>query len=200
MGVERFRVSGGDRFGKGCDIAFADASYYSPPPVNKKAIYAGTFDPMTLGHLDVVERAVRIFTELTVAVAAKTPKDTLFSQTERVELVKTSLADLPDVTVTEFDGLLVEYARSRGAVVLIRGLRAFSDFEYEFQMALTNRRLAPDIETLFLMPKQDYSFLSSTNVKQVALLGGDVSEFVPAAIAEALRAKLSQSTGSVRWI
>jgi len=160
--------------------------------MNQKAIYAGTFDPMTMGHLDVVERAARIFPELIVAVAAVTGKSTLFSQKERVALVKKALADLPNVTVQPFDGLLVEYARSQGVGVLIRGLRAFSDFEYEFQMALTNRRLAPDIETLFLMPKQDYSFLSSTNVKQVASLGGDVSEFVPAAVRKALAQKIKK--------
>jgi pantetheine-phosphate adenylyltransferase len=160
--------------------------------MNKKAIYAGTFDPMTLGHLDVVERAARIFPELIVAVTAVTGKSTLFSQKERVNLVKKSVAGLSNVTVTLFDGLLVEYARQQGVGVLIRGLRAFSDFEYEFQMALTNRRLAPDIETLFLMPKQDYSFLSSTNVKQVASLGGDVSEFVPAAVLAALTRKLKR--------
>ena len=158
--------------------------------MNKKAVYAGTFDPMTLGHLDVVERAAKIFPELIVAVAGVTGKNTLFSQEERVELVQQAVARLSNVTVTQFDGLLVEYARSQGAGVLIRGLRAFSDFEYEFQMALTNRRLAPDIETLFLMPKQDYSFLSSTNVKQVSSLGGNVDEFVPAAVGAALTAKL----------
>lgn len=159
--------------------------------MNKKAVYAGTFDPMTMGHLDVVERAAKIFPELIVAVAAVTGKSTLFSQQERVALIKQALTGLPNVTVQSFDGLLVEYARSQGAGVLIRGLRAFSDFEYEFQMALTNRRLAPDIETLFLMPKQDYSFISSTNVKQVASLGGNVAEFVPAAVAGALSAKLN---------
>jgi pantetheine-phosphate adenylyltransferase len=158
--------------------------------MNQKAIYAGTFDPMTLGHLDVVERAAKIFPELIVAVAAVTGKNVLFSQDERVALVREAVKQLPNVKVTSFDGLLVEYARSQGAAVLIRGLRAFSDFEYEFQMALTNRRLAPDIETLFLMPKQDYSFLSSTNVKQVASLGGNVDEFVPAAVARALADKL----------
>lgn len=157
--------------------------------MNKKAIYAGTFDPMTLGHVDVVERAARIFPELIVAVAAVTGKNTQFSQAERVELVRESVSDIPGVTVESFEGLLVDYVRSMGVDVIIRGLRAFSDFEYEFQMALTNRRLAPDIETLFLMPKQDYSFLSSTNVRQVASLGGDVSEFVPAAVCEALKNK-----------
>ncbi|MBI9020800.1 MAG: pantetheine-phosphate adenylyltransferase [Verrucomicrobia bacterium] len=160
--------------------------------MNKKAIYAGTFDPMTLGHLDVVERAAKIFPELIVAVTAVTGKTPLFTQEARVELVKEAIQGLSNVTVTLFDGLLVEYARSQGASVLIRGLRAFSDFEYEFQMALTNRRLAPDIETLFLMPKQDYSFLSSTNVKQVASLGGNVSEFVPPAVAEALSLKFKK--------
>ncbi|QHI69585.1 pantetheine-phosphate adenylyltransferase [Tichowtungia aerotolerans] len=157
--------------------------------MNKKAVYAGTFDPMTLGHLDVVERAARIFEDLTVAVAAVTGKNTQFSQQERMDLVKESVKNLPNVKVEPFDGLLVEYARSLGASVIIRGLRAFSDFEYEFQMALTNRRLAPDLETLFLMPKQDYSYLSSTNIRQVAALGGDVSAFVPACVEQALKEK-----------
>ena len=157
--------------------------------MNKKAVYAGTFDPMTLGHLDVVQRAAKIFPELVVAVAALTGKNTLFNQQERVALVEESVKDLPSVRVEPFDGLLVNYARSLGVSVIIRGLRAFSDFEYEFQMALTNRRLAPDLETLFLMPKQDYSFLNSTNIRQVAALDGDVSEFVPEAVARALKEK-----------
>lgn len=160
--------------------------------MNKKAIYAGTFDPITLGHLDVVERAARIFPKLIVAVADVTGKNTLFSQAERVELVQASIAALPNVTVEPFGGLLVEYARRQGVAVIIRGLRAFSDFEYEFQMALTNRRLAPDLETLFLMPKQDYSFLSSTNIKQVAALGGNVDDFVPVPVSAALKAKLAR--------
>lgn len=159
--------------------------------MNKKAIYAGTFDPMTLGHLDVVERAARIFDDLVVAVAAVTGKNTQFTQEERVELVTQSVTDLSNVRVEPFEGLLVDYARSLGVTVIIRGLRAFSDFEYEFQMALTNRRLAPDLETLFLMPKQDYSFISSTNIRQVAALGGDVSTFVPVAVERALREKNS---------
>lgn len=162
--------------------------------MNEKAIYAGTFDPMTLGHLDVLERAARIFPELIVAVAGVTGKNTQFTQEERVELVRASLADLPNVQVVPFDGLLVNFVREQQVGVIIRGLRAFSDFEYEFQMALTNRRLAPDIETLFLMPKQDFSFLSSTNIRQVAALGGDVSEFVPPAVEAALKAKNRQQT------
>jgi len=155
--------------------------------MNEKAIYAGTFDPLTLGHLDVVERAAKIFPQLIVAVAAVTGKNTQFTQEERVELVEASLEDLSDVRVMPFSGLLVEFAREQEANVIIRGLRAFSDFEYEFQMALMNRRLAPDLETLFLMPKQDYSFLNSTNIRQVASLGGDVSEFVPAVVNDALK-------------
>ena len=158
--------------------------------MNEKAIYAGTFDPMTLGHLDVVERAARIFPELVVGVAAMTGKDTQFTQAERVELVKASVKDLPgEIKVEPFDGLLVDYAHAQGVDVIIRGLRAFSDFEYEFQMALTNRRLAPDLETLFLMPKQDYSFINSTNIRQIAAMGGDVSEFVPVAVNNALKRK-----------
>ncbi len=160
-------------------------------PMNKKAIYAGTFDPMTFGHLDVVERAARIFPELIVAVAAVTGKDTLFSQDERVELVKETVTNIPNVSVQPFGGLLVDYAREQGVGVIIRGLRAFSDFEYEFQMALTNRRLAPDLETIFLMPKQETSYISSTNIKQVASLGGDVAEFVPPAVNRALKEKTS---------
>lgn len=159
--------------------------------MNKKAIYAGTFDPVTLGHLDVLERAARIFPELIVAVAEVTGKNTLFSQEERVGLVKGSATGLSNLEVKPFSGLLVDFAREQGVGVIIRGLRAFSDFEYEFQMALTNRRLAPDLETLFLMPKQDYSFLSSTNIKQVASLGGDVTEFVPVVVREALQVKFS---------
>ena len=157
--------------------------------MKKKAVYAGTFDPMTLGHLDVVARAAKIFPDLVVAVAAVTGKNTQFSQAERVELVTAAVGDLETVQVVPFDGLLVEYAREIGASVLIRGLRAFSDFEYEFQMALTNRRLAPDLETLFLMPKQETSYLSSTNIKQVAAFGGDVSQFVPPCVAQALEEK-----------
>jgi pantetheine-phosphate adenylyltransferase len=164
--------------------------------MNQKAVYAGTFDPMTLGHLDVVERAAKTFDELVIGVAGVTGKDTLFSQAERVELVRDALGDLANVVVEPFDGLLVTYAESQGASVLIRGLRAFSDFEYEFQMALTNRRLDPNIETFFLMPKQDYSFLSSTNVKQVASLGGNVSEFVPTGVERALRAKFTSGEPS----
>ncbi|MFA5688549.1 MAG: pantetheine-phosphate adenylyltransferase [Kiritimatiellales bacterium] len=158
--------------------------------MSKKAIYAGTFDPLTLGHLDVVQRAAKIFPALIVAVAAESGKNTLFTQDERLDFVRVCLRNLPNVTVKTFDGLLVDYARQQGVSVLVRGLRAFSDFEYEFQMALTNRRLSPDIETMFLMPCEKYSYVSSTNVKQIARLGGNVNNFVPPPVIAALQKKI----------
>ena len=154
-------------------------------------IYAGTFDPMTLGHLDLVERAARIFKRLTVAVArvhVGKPAP-LFTLEERKALVRDAVAPIGNVEVDEFDGLLVDYARVKGARLLVRGLRAFSDFEYEFQMALTNRRLAPDIETIFLMPKPDFSYVSSSTVREVAQFGGDLRQFVPEVVMAAVEKK-----------
>lgn len=156
-----------------------------------RAIYAGTFDPVTFGHVDVATRAAQVFAHLTLAVAEDPRKKLLFSTAERLELVRASLAQLPNVEVVPFSGLLVDWARQRGIHTLIRGLRAFSDFEYEFQMALTNRKLAPDIETLFLMPNEDYSYVSSSMVREIAALGGDVDKFVPPAVAAALKRKLA---------
>lgn len=156
----------------------------------RRAIYAGSFDPVTNGHLDVLSRAAKVFDEVIFAIAHNAEKLGLFPREERVALLKEASAWLPNVRVTHFDGLLVEYARSQGAVALIRGLRAVSDFEFEFQMALMNRRLAPEIETLFLMPREDYSYVSSRLVKEVALLGGDVSALVPACVGKALAAKM----------
>jgi pantetheine-phosphate adenylyltransferase len=153
------------------------------------AIYAGTFDPMTQGHLDLVERSAEIFDTLILAVAVSTSKTTFFSIEERMVMAREVVVDIPNVEVTSFDGLLVEYARSRGVHVLVRGLRAYSDFEYEFQMALTNRKLAPQIETLFMMPKESHSYISSSLVKQVASLGGNVRDFVPPSVYRALRKK-----------
>ncbi len=144
-----------------------------------QAIYPGTFDPVTCGHIDVMERAARIFPRLRVAIVRTTRKETLFSAEERLAMVRDAVGHLPAVHVELFDGLLVEYARRQGCRVLIRGLRAFSDFEYEFQMALTNRNLAPDVETLFLMPKEEHSFISSSMVREIARLGGNTGEFVP---------------------
>ena len=156
-----------------------------------RAVYAGTFDPMTFGHLDVASRAAHVFEHLTLAVAEDPRKTLLFSVEERLELARTSVAGLANVEVVPFGGLLVNWARNRGIHTLIRGLRAFSDFEYEFQMALTNRKLAPDIETMFLMPNEDFSYVSSSMVREIAALGGDVGKFVPAVVAAALKRKLA---------
>ena len=146
------------------------------------AIYAGTFDPITLGHLDVAERAARVFDRLILAVAELPAKRVMFSVEERVELARRSLAHLPNVEVRPFGGLLVEWARAQGISVVVRGLRAFSDFEYEFQMALTNRKLAPDVETLFMMPQEEYSYVTASMVREIAHYAGDVSPFVPPAV------------------
>ena len=156
-----------------------------------RAVYAGTFDPVTYGHLDVAARAAQVFDQLTLAVAEDPRKTLLFSTTERLELARAGVARLKNVDVVPFSGLLVDWARKRGIHTLIRGLRAFSDFEYEFQMALTNRKLAPDIETLFLMPNEDYSYVSSSMVREIATLGGDVAKFVPPDVAAALKRKLA---------
>ena len=142
------------------------------------AIYPGTFDPLTLGHHDLIVRASHIFDRVVVAVAISSRKKTFFTSDERVEMAKASVKGLKNVRVDAFDGLLVDYARAQGIHVLVRGLRAFSDFEYEFQMALTNRKLAPEIETLFLMPKETFSYYSSSTVREIAERGGDISRFV----------------------
>ena len=160
------------------------------------AIYPGTFDPVTLGHEDLIERAARLFEEITVAVSVgRSVKDPLLSVEERMELLTRVTQHLPNVVVDSFEGLLVDYARARRCGVLVRGLRAFSDFEYEFQMALANRKMAGDVETLFLMPKADYSYVSSSIVREVASLGGDIDEFVSPPVAEALRAKFPPRAG-----
>ena len=157
--------------------------------MNQAALCAGTFDPITMGHLDVIERASRIFPRVVVAVATNPGKNPMFSLDERIGLVRESTAHLPGIEVDAFDGLLVDFAERKDIQVIIRGLRAFSDFEYEFQMALTNRKLKPEVETLFLMPKQDYSYVSSSNVREVARLGGDTSQFVPLPVHKALAAR-----------
>ncbi len=157
----------------------------------KRAIYAGSFDPVTNGHLDVLARAAHVFDEVLVAVAHNSEKQGLFTPDERVTLLRAAVAGLKNVRVTHFSGLLVEFAKREQACAIIRGLRAVSDFELEFQMALMNRRLAPALETLFLMPKEEYSYVSSRLVKEVAGLGGDVAAFVPAPVASALRAKFA---------
>jgi pantetheine-phosphate adenylyltransferase len=153
------------------------------------AIYPGTFDPVTNGHVDVVERAVEMFDRVIVLVARNTSKAPLFSDQERMDMIAQVFRRHPRVSVDVFDGLLVEYARRKRAQVIVRGLRAVSDFEYEFQMALTNRKLAPAIHTVFLVPDERYTYLNSTIVREVARLGGDVSEFVPALVSKQLAAK-----------
>jgi pantetheine-phosphate adenylyltransferase len=161
--------------------------------MNKLAIYPGTFDPITLGHMDLVERTAEIFDEVIVAVAVDTPKTTLFTVEERVDMAKRLVATYPNVRAESFAGLLVSYARRRGATVMVRGLRAYSDFEYEFQLALANRKLAPETETLFMMPKEVHSYVTSSMVRDIARLGGDPSEFVPPLVAQALAAKFASS-------
>ena len=156
----------------------------------RTVIYPGSFDPFTNGHLDVVERAAKLFDRVIVAVAQNTDKQTLFTQAERKRQIATVLADLPNVEVTEFKGLLVEFAKAQKAQAIIRGLRAVSDFEFEFQLAVMNRKLEEEIETIFMMPREAYTFLSSKLVKEIAQLGGDVSAFVPANVEQALQGKL----------
>ena len=156
----------------------------------RTAIYPGSFDPLTNGHLDVVQRAAKLFDRVIVAVAKNEGKHPLFTLNERLVLVNKSIAHLPNVEADSFDSLLVEYVVSRKAQAIVRGLRAISDFEFEFQLALMNRKLNANIETIFMMPKDTYTFLSSRIVKEIARLGGDVSSFVPAHVEAALKKKL----------
>jgi pantetheine-phosphate adenylyltransferase len=153
------------------------------------AVYPGTFDPITNGHIDLVKRAVILFDHVVVAVAADTGKKPVCGLDERVELARRALADVERISVVPFEGLLVSFCREQGARVLLRGLRAVSDFEYEFQLAGMNRRLAPEIETIFLTPAEQYTFISSTLVREIARLGGDVSEFVHPEVQRALNEK-----------
>jgi pantetheine-phosphate adenylyltransferase len=156
----------------------------------KSAIFAGTFDPVTNGHVDLIRRALRLVDRLTVAVANRPEKKVLFPQEERVEMIREAVPGEPRLTVEPFEGLLVQYAERRGIATIIRGLRFVSDFEYEFQMALMNRRLSGAIETLFLMPSETYTFVNSSLVKEIARHGGDVSPFVPPGVAKRLVAAL----------
>lgn len=155
-----------------------------------KAIYPGTFDPITYGHIDVIERALKIFDQVIVACAHNPQKNPLFSVAERIGMLKETTKGLRGVVVDDFDVLVVDYAKSKGVVTVIRGLRAVSDFEYEFQMALTNRKLSDEIETVFMMPSEAYSYLSSKLIKEAASLGGNISAFVPEFVANELAARL----------
>lgn len=153
------------------------------------AVYPGTFDPITLGHVDIVRRAANLFDEVIVAVAGSTSKKTLFSLEERVALA-TAVFDTKNVSVMGFDGLLMQFVQDQGAQIVIRGLRAASDFEYEFQLAGMNRKLYPKLETLFLTPSEQYMFVSSSLVREVAHLGGDVHQFVSPHVEDAIKKKL----------
>ncbi len=162
--------------------------------MTKIVLYPGTFDPITNGHLDLIERATRLFDKVIVAVANSSGKNPLFDIEQRISLVEKAVADLDNVSVCGFKGLLVDLAKEKNATVLLRGLRAVSDFEYEFQLANMNRQLAPDVESLFLTPSQKYSFISSTLVREVASLGGDVSRFVPPVVLTELLNKFQEES------
>ncbi|MBA4349042.1 MAG: pantetheine-phosphate adenylyltransferase [Thermodesulfovibrio sp.] len=157
------------------------------------AIYPGTFDPITNGHLDLIERGLRIFDEIIVAVAPSPKKQPLFSLDERLELIKESIKTFKKVKVEVFEGLLVDYVKSKKGIAIIRGLRAVSDYEYELQIALMNRKLNMNIETVFMMPSEEYSFISSTIVKEVASFGASVKGLVPEAVEFALKEKFNSS-------
>jgi pantetheine-phosphate adenylyltransferase len=157
------------------------------------ALYPGTFDPPTNGHLDLIERGAKLFDHLIVAILNNPVKDPLFTVEERVEMLKESTAALKNVSVATFDGLMVEFARKQGVAAVLRGIRAISDYEYEFQMALMNRRLAPEIETVFLQPAGRYSFVSSRMLKEVFSFGGDVSGLVPPNVLKRLRDRIGAS-------
>jgi len=160
--------------------------------MNRKALYPGTFDPVTYGHLDIIERASKLYDKVFVGVAHSKEKKPLFSIKERVSMLKKATSSLTNVTVEDFEGLVVEYARKKNTCVIIRGLRMISDFEFEFQMALTNRKLAEDIETIFMMTNDNFSYLSSKLIKEAVSLGADVKSFVPPFVAESLKKKLKK--------
>ncbi len=162
-------------------------------PLATLAIYPGTFDPMTLGHVDLMRRASRLFGRLIIAVAAGHHKKTMFSLEERLAIAKELAKDFPNVEVIAFSGLLRDFVVQHGGHVVVRGLRAVSDFEYEFQMAGMNRQLMPDVETVFLTPSDQYQFVSGTFVREIAMLGGDVSKFVAPSVLERLRTRVAQA-------
>ncbi len=163
--------------------------------MNNKAVYPGTFDPITLGHEDLVRRAARLFDTVILAVADSRAKRPFFALDERVDMAREVLKDMPNVEVMGFSGLLMEFVRSHNARVVVRGLRAASDFEHEFQLAGMNRGLYPDVETVFLTPGEQFMFISATIVREISVLGGDVSKFVPAPVAKRLAAKIKQLGG-----
>ena len=159
-----------------------------------KAIYPGTFDPITNGHIDIIKRAAALFPELIVAVASNAVKRPFLPLNIRIELIQEALIDLPDVKILGFDSLLIHFAHEQQARIIIRGLRAVADFEYEFQLAGMNRKLSTQVETLFLTPSEDSMFISSTLVREIALLGGDISKFVPAVVVNAVHQRQKNIT------
>ena len=150
-------------------------------------VYAGTFDPLTNGHLDIIIASLRLFDKVIIAVATALEKEPLFTVSERKKTIEMAVSGQKNIEIDSFDGLLVEYAKEKGACAIIRGIRAFSDFEYEFRMALMNRTLAPEVETIFLMPSDKASYLSSSLIKEIVLLGGSIKDFVPAVVEEQLK-------------
>lgn len=158
----------------------------------KIAVYPGTFDPVTYGHIDIIKRASRTFGKVVVAVAHNSHKGPLFSVSERIAMLKESTKGLTNVAIDDFTGLVVDYARRKGANIMIRGIRMLSDFEYEFQMALTNRSIDDKIETIFLMPHESYSYISSKLIKEAASLGADLGKFVPGPVEKRLKERLSR--------
>ena len=161
--------------------------------MNRKAVYPGSFDPVTYGHIDIIKRASRLYDTVYVAIAHSTDKKPLFSVSERVGMVKKAAAPMKNVIVEDFRGLVVDYVRKKKSRVILRGLRMISDFEYEFQMALTNRKLAGDIETIFMMPNENFSYLSSKLIKEAGALGADISAFVPLFVFNALKKKIGKN-------
>jgi len=160
--------------------------------MRRRAVYPGTFDPITYGHLDLIKRAAKIFDEVIVVVAHSEDKNPLFTLDERVKMTKEAIGHIRNVKVDDCNFLIVDYLKEINAQVLIRGLRMISDFEYEFQMALTNRKLNPKVETIFMMPRETYCYLSSKLIKEAALLGADTEKFVPKKVARALKEKLQK--------
>jgi pantetheine-phosphate adenylyltransferase len=158
----------------------------------RTAIYPGSFDPVTLGHWDIIQRAEKLVDQLVVAVLHNPSKTSAFTVEERVDMLRELVGDHPRVIVTSFHGLLVDFAKSQGAQFIVRGVRAFSDFEYEFQMALMNRKLAPELETVFLMPKEKYSAVSSRLVREIGTMGGSLSDLVPPVLRERVATRLSK--------
>jgi pantetheine-phosphate adenylyltransferase len=158
----------------------------------KKAIFPGSFDPITIGHIDVIKRALKLFDQITVGVARREEKSPIFTLSEREQMVKKVLANIKRIEVKSFDGLLVDFVKKEKACTIIRGLRTISDFDYEFQMALTNRKIAPEIETIFFLASEQYAYLSASLVKEIARMGGKLDEFLPKPVITAVKKKMKE--------